>query len=460
MNKKKICIIGAGIGGLTAGALLSKQGHEVYIYEKEALIGGRASSINMTNISLQRYITLLNRFNMEIAFSDPPVKKIFNEGLLKGYNIELGYHLIGGGIINSLKKILNISDVQSNILESRLYIQKDEKYDFFVTTFDKIMMFPNILRLLFSGEKTMEKLDNITLVETIKKYGKGKMKLVLEVNSRLITTVNNLDKISTGEVFRTQKNMRLKGVRYPKGGLSNITNKLADLIILNGGNIKINSPVKKIIVKDKKATGIIVNGEEHSFDIVISNIIVQNLFRIVDEKHFPKNYIKSLNSLYGTGSLCAYYSFNSIRKDLLNKTFAFIERNVNLDGKDVVGMIDFMAASPESGLSPKSKYLVQSYIVCTPEEAKNKEKLLILKRLLDKNLEKIIPNYKSNLNWAIYPTTWHLDGVAKTIDNIKPEIQTPIENLYLVGDCVKAPGIGINCAINSAKILNSVLAEK
>ena len=30
-------------------------------------------------------------------------------------------------------------------------------------------------------------------------------------------------------------------------------------------------------------------------------------------------------------------------------------------------------------------------------------------------------------------------------------------NLYLVGDCVKAPGIGINCAINSANILSELL---
>ena len=34
MNKKNIGIIGAGIGGLTAGALLIKQGYKVTIFEK------------------------------------------------------------------------------------------------------------------------------------------------------------------------------------------------------------------------------------------------------------------------------------------------------------------------------------------------------------------------------------------------------------------------------------------
>ena len=92
-------------------------------------------------------------------------------------------------------------------------------------------------------------------------------------------------------------------------------------------------------------------------------------------------------------------------------------------------------------------------IICTPDEARNPSILNKLRVLLDKNLEVLIPNYKEQLKWAIYPVIWHLDGVAKTIEKDKPEISTPIKNLYLVGDCVKAPGIGFNCALNSALIL-------
>ncbi|MCK5300601.1 MAG: NAD(P)/FAD-dependent oxidoreductase, partial [Thermoplasmatales archaeon] len=58
-----------------------------------------------------------------------------------------------------------------------------------------------------------------------------------------------------------------------------------------------------------------------------------------------------------------------------------------------------------------------------------------------------------NLNWVIYPAIWHLDGVAKTIENEKPDIKTPIKNLFIIGDSVKATGIGFNCALNSARLL-------
>jgi phytoene dehydrogenase-like protein len=320
-------------------------------------------------------------------------------------------------------------------------------------------MIPNILRLLLSGEKTMKELDTVSITETIKKYGKGKMKTVLELNPRLISTINNLDLISTGEVFRTQKDMKLRGVNYPKNGLLKISQTIANYIEKNGGKIHLNSPVTKIIINNKKAEGVVVSDNKYFFDTIVSNILVQNLFTIADENQFPNEYVTTMKSLEGTGSLCAYYSLKQIDTRLLGKTFIFIERNIGVDGNDAVGMIDFISAKAETGLSPSSHHLVQAYIICTPKEACDKKILNKLKWALDKNLKRIIPNFHTQLHWAIYPAVWHLDGVAKTLNNEKPEIHTPIKNLFIIGDCVKAPGIGINCAINSASILQEILSS-
>ena len=102
-------------------------------------------------------------------------------------------------------------------------------------------------------------------------------------------------------------------------------------------------------------------------------------------------------------------------------------------------------------------YLFGGQMLMWIDEAKNKKTLEKLKIILDKNLENLMPDFHKHLRWAIYPAIWHLDGVAKTIDNEKPEIKTPVNNLYLIGDCVKAPGIGFNCALNSARILADIL---
>jgi len=454
MNQgKNICIIGAGMGGLTAGALLTKKGYRVNIFEKESLIGGRAISFSPSNLTLTEYKELLSRFNMDVPFSEPDLETIFEKKMLDGYKLDLGYHAIGGGGLSNTNDMLSQLNEHIEILESSVGLIKENGYDFpFLSRIDKIKILPNISRLIFSGEKTMKKLDSVSMTETIKRYGKGKMKLILEIFSRSITTMNNLDKISTGEMFRAQKNL-MKGskpVGYPKDGLASITQKLADYITNNGGMINLKKSVQKIIIKNKKAVGVVVDDKELSFDVIISNMLVQDLFKIADEKHFPKEYAKDVKSLIGTGSLCAYYSLKKINPALIGKTFHFIERDIGVDGNDAVGMIDFMLTSKDSGLAPKGEYLVQSYIICTPEEARDRKTLTKLRNLLDKNLKKLIPDFHKDLNWCIYPAIWHLDGVAKTIEKDKPKIQTPIVNLYLVGDCVKAPGIGFNCALNSA----------
>lgn len=447
-----ICIIGAGISGLTAGALLSKKGYNVTIFEKEPLIGGRALSFDASFYSINQYLNLLSRFQMNVPFSEPELSTIFNKKMLHGYKLDLGYHAIGGGVMSNLNRVFAVLDDCIETLESSVGFIKEDGYDFpFLTPLDKIKILPKILRLLFASENTLKQLDNISMTKTIKQYGQGKMKLILEIFSRSISTVNNLDRISTGEMFRAQRTL-LRGskpVGYPKNGLGEIHQKFLKAIKNNGGTIKTGIPVKKILIEGSKAIGIIAGEKEYKFDAIISTLIIQNLFSIVDEKHFPKEYVKMIKSLEGTGSLCAYYSLKEIDPSLLGKTFHFIERDIGVDGNDAVGMIDFMSAVPDAGISPPSHHLVQSYIICTPEEAKDKKTLDKLKIALDKNLDRLIPRFYSQLRWAIYPAIWHLDGVAKTIDNLKPDIKTPVENLYIIGDCVKASGIGINCAINS-----------
>jgi len=459
-NHSEICIIGAGISGLTAGALLAQKGFKVTIFEKESLIGGRALSFDASSYTVDEYLKLLSRFQMNVPYSEPDLPTIFKNKMLQGYMLDLGYHAIGGGVMSNLNGILATLDDHIETLESSVGFIKENGYDFpFLTRVDKLKILPNILRLLLASEKTMRRLDDISMTKTIEQYGQGKMKLVLEIFSRSISTVNNLNRISTGEMFRAQR-ILLKGskpVGYPKNGLGDIHQKLAKAITSRGGIIQTGAPVQKILIDGTKAIGVIVENKEYRFDMIVSTLLVQNLFSIADEKHFPKGYVKMMKSLQGTGSLCAYYSLKNVDTKLLGKTFHFIERDIGVDGNDAVGMIDFMSAVPDTRLSPPSHHLVQSYIICTPKEAQDKKTLDMLKIALDKNLGRLIPNFHSQLRWAIYPAVWHLDGVAKTTDNAKPEIQTPLKNLFIIGDCVKAPGIGINCAINSARVLQEIL---
>ena len=59
MDKKKIVIIGAGPGGLTAGMILAHRGFDVHIYEKDAIVGGRNALIKLGDYSFDTGPTFL-----------------------------------------------------------------------------------------------------------------------------------------------------------------------------------------------------------------------------------------------------------------------------------------------------------------------------------------------------------------------------------------------------------------
>lgn len=442
----RACIIGAGLGGLATASLLVKNGWEVVLYERER-IGGRALSC-----SPDEYENLIKKFEMKIISKNLDTS-------LKGYKIDLGFHLLGGGKKGACVRLLKKLGINIDFVGSRLGLIGD-KIDYpILKAKDKLKILPRILQLLTTRKSKIEEMKKISIEEMIERYGKGKLKLILELFPRLITTVNDLSKISAGETFFAQREL-LGGhpVIYPYDGLESISKSIANYIINNGGKI-IYKKVDKIIIEDGVAKGIKIGKEEREYDLIISTIPVQHIFSIADEREFPDEWVNYIKKLKPTGSLVSYHAIDIDRiGNALNKSFVFIERDVDFEGNDVVGMVDFKM-NYTLGIAPKKKCIIQSYAICSPEEAKNRKKMLELKDIIDKNLERLLPNYEKYVEWSIYSSIWHLDGVAKTIDCIKPNVNTPIKNLYIAGDCVSSKGVGMNCAVDSANLIITSLSS-
>ncbi len=424
----KACIIGAGVGGLAAGALLARNGWKVEVYEKEKLVGGRAMSLNFDD----DYFKMLKRFNISV---------LEISGEYEG-ELDLGFHLIGGGKKGGCVRLLKKLGIEIDFIGSKIGFIGDKINYPFLSSYDKIKMLPRIIQLLTTRRSKIDEMKKNSMEEMIKKYGKGKMKDVLEIFPRLITTVNDLSKISAGEVFFAQRELLGgKPVIYPKNGLGEISKKLKEYIEGKGGKIFLGEKVNEILIEDGIAKGIRIKKEERYYDAIISTIPLQNIFSIADERHFPEEWANYIKNLMPTASLVSYHitDFNSLK----NKSFVFIEKNCGFEGNDVVGMIDF-----------KKEGIIQSYAICSPEEAKSRKKMEELKEIIEKNIERIV---KKKIRWYMYSAVRYLDGVAKTIDCIKPSITTPLKNLYIGGDYVNSKGVGINCAMDSANLISSII---
>lgn len=108
----KICIIGAGITGLTAGKLLSKN-HEVTVYEKESNIGGIARTKSVSDITYHTVgghcLNSKNKIVMDFIFNDVLPKENWHH-VKRDAKINFHDHIVSYPIEFSIKEIAKFNE--------------------------------------------------------------------------------------------------------------------------------------------------------------------------------------------------------------------------------------------------------------------------------------------------------------------------------------------------------------
>jgi len=104
-NNKTVAIIGAGIGGLTAGYELSKKGYKVTVFEKEKEIGGLLSDFEIEGEKIEKFYHHIFKTDTEIINL---IEELGLKEKLKWYKSSTGICLKGkvypfNGVIDLLK---------------------------------------------------------------------------------------------------------------------------------------------------------------------------------------------------------------------------------------------------------------------------------------------------------------------------------------------------------------------
>ena len=274
---KSVVIVGAGIGGMCTAARLLRDGYKVKIYEKEPLVGGRANRIiqdgytfdtgptllMMTDVlydtfsycgrDFDDYINLLQlEPNYQVAFADKT--KITVSSNLPKFTKELA-KIDEKAPENFFKFFSDVSEMYRISRES--FIDKN---------FNHFTDFINIR----SGARLLQKRGIYPLWNFVGRYFKDdRLKQLFSFQSMYL----GVSPYEAPAVYSVVSYMETGlGIWYPKGGMYSLTLALQKLIKELGGEIYTSSPVKKVIVDDKKAIGV----ELENNTIVNSDIVVCN----------------------------------------------------------------------------------------------------------------------------------------------------------------------------------------
>jgi all-trans-retinol 13,14-reductase len=325
-QKQDIIIIGGGIGGLFCGAILSKEGYTVKIFEQHYKIGGG-----------------LHQFKRE------------------GVYFETGMHIIGafqsGGALHRLCSYLGVMDKLSILPADEdcfelFHIARDRKKYAIPRGAGR---YAEALSREFPDER-----ENIrryikaigTICEGIKLYNLEMPDMLFQEyagsfaesvgdfinsfteNERLRSILALVNPLYAGDRYKTPtyihaliSNLYVESAARFIGGSQQLADALVEVITREGGEVHAAKGVTHIEIEDKKIAYLLTaDGATHQANWYISSIHPSSLFALLDTSKIQRSYWQRINSIPNTYSaFTLYIIFKPDTFPFFNYTYYYME---------------------------------------------------------------------------------------------------------------------------------------
>ena len=485
--KKKVIIIGAGVGGLATAVRLQSKGYDVTIYEKMDRVGGKMNLItgNGFKFDLGPTIVMMPHIyeDVFVAAGVSPKDYIPMEKIEPMYSL---YYDDGE------KLSVSTDYVEMNkLLENISYKDTQGFYEYIAEIYKRYLVAKNdFIERSFRGPKdfynpyTLKQALKLKTFDsayhTISKYIENdKLRKLLSFQTLYI----GVSPYNGPSIYTIIPMIEMVyGVWFIKGGMYTMANSMERLFKEMGGEVKLNAEVDEILFKDKKAIGIRVNGEEVFSDYLVCNAdFPYAMKKLVKDDEIKGKYTdeKIDNMKYSCSCFLMYLGIDK-KIDQLDCHNVFFAKDFDKNIEEIFSGIvpedpSFYAYVPtklDESLAPEGKECLY-VLVPVPELSKSKtnwdenfitqykEKILniISEKIGDKNLnshiefEKIFTpkNFERELN-AYNGATFGLAPTLFQSNYYRPHNKFKYaENLYFAGSSVH-PGAGVPIVLTSAKL--------
>lgn len=280
-----VVIIGSGLAGMTAANILGRNGHSVLLLEAHNKLGGFAT-----------------------WFFRDDRKHVF----------DISLHGFPVGMIKTCKKywskeiaesIVQLKDVR--FVNPQFNVQTDfTKEHYSQILIEEFKIPAETVTAFFDHLANMNFYDNSSMTngELFEKFFPGRndvVRFLMEPITYANGSTLEDPAITYGIVF---SNFMSKGVYTFQGGTDYLIGKMKEELLKNNVDIKLQAKVEKIIVDDKKASGVRVNGKLVKAKSILSNANIRStILNLVGAEHFPSEFLEKTEAVRLNSSSCQVY---------------------------------------------------------------------------------------------------------------------------------------------------------
>src|SRR5271165_3225125 len=328
----KIAVIGSGFGGLATAIRLQSRGHAVHIFEARDKLGGRAYVYEQDGFRFDAGPTVITApFLIDEIFAqcgrctkdyvnivpvDPFYRIEFQNGRSFEYNgdeqeTERRVQAFSPGDLEGYRAMMRHAEA----IFQKGFVELASRP--FLNFSDMLKVAPDLIRLQ----------NYRTVYGFASKYIKDPLLRRVFSFHPLLVGGNPFQTTSIYALIHSLE--RRWGVHYVMGGTGALVQAFGKLFGELGGEICLNTPVKRILTADRRAIGIeTARGDQFQCDAVVSNADVANTYRkLLPAQDRRKNTDARLESMHYSMSLFVIY-FGTSKKypDIRHHTIILTER--------------------------------------------------------------------------------------------------------------------------------------